>query len=57
MVGVCLGAIGLWLGSLGTEALQGIEYGKETLGIVCCIAVPVLAIVAGRGPRRSKDAE
>lgn len=56
MVGVCLGAIGLWLGLLGTDALQGIGYGKEISGIVCCIAVPVLAIVAGRRPHRAKDA-
>ena len=57
MVGVCLGVVGLWLGALGTGALQDVRYGNEIFGLVCCIVFPIVAIVAGRGPRRSRDAE
>lgn len=57
MVGVCLGVVGLWLGLLGTDALKCVRYGNEISGLVCCIVLPILAIVAGRGPRRSRAAE
>ena len=57
MVGVCLGVVGLWLGLLGTGALQGVRYGNEIFGFVGCIVLPILAIVAARGPRWSKGVE
>ncbi len=57
MVGVCLGVVGLWLGSLGTDALQGIRYGNEILAVVCVVVMPLLAILASRGPYRSRRAQ
>lgn len=57
MVGVCLGVVGLWLGLLGTKALQGVDHGNLILGVVSCALVPFLAILTGRGPRRTRDAE
>ena len=57
MVGVCLGLVGLWLGLLGTDALQDVRYGNEIFGVVCVFGIPLLAILAGRGPLRSRDAQ
>lgn len=54
IVGVCLGVVGLWLGLLGTDALQDIRYGNEILGVFCVIVLPLLAILASRGPCRSR---
>ena len=57
MVGVCLGVVGLWVGLLGTDALQDVGDGNEILGVVCVIVLPLLAILASRGPYRSRRAQ
>ena len=57
MVGVWLGAVGIWLGLLGTGALKDIGSGIEILGLVCCLVLAMLAMLAGWGPRWSRDAE
>ena len=53
MVGVCLGFVGLWLGLLGLSPLPCLRYVTAVLAFISIIALPILAFVAGRGPRHS----
>lgn len=57
MIGVWLGIVGIWLGASGSNALQEAARCIEITGLVGCIALAILGILASLGPRRLKDVE